>query len=119
MLTLLNSLPKIALAPLFLIWLGYGFVRQRHHRGARRVLPGVINTTTGLDAVDEDLLDLVRYLHASKLQVFLKIRIPNVPSLRRFRIQDQLDAVRRRRTIVGEFVASDRGSGICSRTRRR
>jgi len=73
----LNSLPKIALAPLFLIWLGYGFKANVTIAIICAFFPIVLNTTVGLDSVDEDLLDLVRYLNASKLQIFLKIRIPN------------------------------------------
>ncbi len=65
-----NSLPKIALAPLFLIWFGYGFTANVTIAILVAFFPVVLNTTTGLDDVDEDLLDLVRYLHASKLQVF-------------------------------------------------
>jgi len=73
----LNSLPKIALAPLFLIWLGYGFAANVTIAIIVAFFPIVLNTTVGLDSVDEDLLDLVRYLNASKLQIFMKIRIPN------------------------------------------
>ena len=73
--------------------------------------PVVLNTTTGLDAVDEDLLDLVRYLHASKLQVFVKIRIPmSLPYvLSGLKISATLSVVG---AIVGEFVASSQGLGF-------
>ena len=72
--------------------------------------PVVINTATGLEAVDEDLLDLVRYLHASKLQLFIKIRIPNsLPYIfSGFKISATLCVVG---SIVGEFIASDKGLG--------
>jgi NitT/TauT family transport system permease protein len=109
-LTLLNSLPKIAFAPLFLIWLGYGLIPNIVIAVLIAFFPVIINTTTGLKAVDQDLLDLVRYLHAGKLQVFLKIRIPNsLPYIfSGFKISSTLCVVG---TIVGEFVASDRGLG--------
>jgi len=72
--------------------------------------PVVINTITGLEAVDEDLLDLVKYLHASKLQVFVKIRIPNaLPYIfSGLKICSTMSIVG---AIVGEFIASDRGLG--------
>jgi NitT/TauT family transport system permease protein len=55
----LNSLPKIALAPLFLIWLGYGFHANVDHRDHRGLFsPVVLNTIAGLNSVDEDLLGL-------------------------------------------------------------
>jgi NitT/TauT family transport system permease protein len=107
----LNSLPKIALAPLFLIWLGYGFAANVTIAILVAFFPVVLNTTTGLDAVDEDLLDLVRYLHASKLQVFVKIRIPmSLPYVvSGLKISATLSVVG---AIVGEFVASSQGLGF-------
>jgi NitT/TauT family transport system permease protein len=107
----LNSLPKIALAPLFLIWLGYGFAANVTIAIIVAFFPVVLNTTTGLDAVDEDLIDLVRYLHASKLQIFLKIRIPmSLPYVfSGLKISATLSVVG---TIVGEFVASSQGLGF-------
>jgi NitT/TauT family transport system permease protein len=74
---LFNSLPKIALAPLFLLWFGFGIIPNIMIAVLIAFFPVAINTATGLSAVDEDLLDLVRYLNASQWQVFLKIRLPN------------------------------------------
>lgn len=106
-----NSLPKIVLAPLFLIWLGYGFAANVTIAILVAFFPIVLNTTVGLDSVDEDLLDLVRYLNASKLQVFLKIRIPNsLPYVfSGLKISATLCVVG---AIVGEFVASSQGLGF-------
>jgi NitT/TauT family transport system permease protein len=105
-----NSLPKIALAPLFLMWFGYGLMPNILIAVMIAFFPVVINTSTGLDDVDEDLLDLVRYLGASKLQLFLKIRIPNsLPYIfSGFKISATLCVVG---SIVGEFIASDKGLG--------
>jgi len=105
-----NSLPKIALAPLFLIWFGYGLLPNTLIAVLVAFFPVVINTATGLEAVDEDLLDLVRYLHASKVQLFMKIRIPNsLPYIfSGFKISATLCVVG---SIVGEFIASDKGLG--------
>ena len=107
---LLNSLPKIALAPLFLLWFGYGILPNILIAVLIAFFPVVINTVTGLNAVEEDLLDLVRYLNASKWQLFLKIRIPNsLPYIfSGFKISATLCVVG---AIVGEFVASDQGLG--------
>jgi NitT/TauT family transport system permease protein len=107
---LFNSLPKIALAPLFLLWFGYGIIPNVLIAVMIAFFPVVINTATGLSAVDPDLLDLVRYLHARKWQVFLKIRIPNsLPYIfSGLKISSTLCVVG---SIVGEFVASDRGLG--------
>lgn len=107
----LNSLPKIVLAPLFLIWLGYGFAANVTIAVLVAFFPIVLNATVGLESVDEDLIDLVRYLNASKLQIFLKIRIPNsLPYVfSGLKISATLTVVG---AIVGEFVASSRGLGF-------
>ena len=74
---LLNSIPKIALAPLFLLWFGYGLKTNVFVAVLVAFFPVVINTVTGLIEIDENLLDLVGYLGATKAQIFAKIRIPN------------------------------------------
>jgi len=111
---LFNSVPKIALAPLFLMWFGYGLVPNILVATMIAFFPVVINTTTGLQAVDEDLLDLVHYLNASKAQVFFKIRIPNsLPYIfAGLKIGATMCVVG---SIVGEFVASAKGLGFLLR----
>lgn len=108
---LFNSLPKIALAPLFLLWFGYGIIPNVMIAFLVAFFPIVINTFTGLNAVDEDLLDLVRYLHASKWQIFVKIQLPNsLPYIfSGFKISTTLCVVG---AIVGEFIASTKGLGF-------
>jgi NitT/TauT family transport system permease protein len=105
-----NSLPKIALAPLFLLWFGYGILPNTLIAVLIAFFPVIINTSTGLKEVDEDLLDLVRYLGASKWQLFTKIRIPNsLPYIfSGFKISATLCVVG---SIVGEFIASEKGLG--------
>ena len=109
--TLFNSLPKIALAPLFLLWFGYGIIPNVMIAFLISFFPIVINTSAGLNAVEEDLLDLVHYLHASKWQVFVKIRLPNsLPYIfSGFKISATLCVVG---VIVGEFIASTQGLGF-------
>jgi len=109
--TLFYSIPKIALAPLFLLWFGYGIIPNVMIAFLVAFFPIVINTAVGLNAVDEDLLDLVRYLHASKWQVLIKIRLPNaLPFIfSGFKISATLCVVG---AIVGEFIASFQGLGF-------
>ncbi len=105
-----NSLPLIAIAPIMLIWVGYGLKMNVIIAFLVSFFPVVINTTVGLDAVDEDLLDLVRYLNASKLQLYIKIRIPNsLPYI--FSGLKICSTMCIMGVIVGEFMASDRGLG--------
>ena len=109
-----NSLPKVALAPLFLLWFGYGLLPNILVAFLVAFFPVVINSATGLAAVDEDLLDLVRYLNASKVDVFIKIRIPNsLPYIfAGIKISATMCVVG---AIVGEFIATDRGLGYLLR----
>ena len=105
-----NSLPIIAIAPIILLWFGYGIFTNVLIAFLVSFFPVVINTAAGLNAVEEDLLDLVRYLHASKWQIFMKIQIPNaLPYLfTGLKICSTMCVVG---AIVGEFIASDRGLG--------
>ncbi|MDR0576711.1 MAG: ABC transporter permease [Candidatus Accumulibacter sp.] len=109
--TLFNSLPKVAVAPLFLLWFGYGLLPNILIAFLMAFFPVVINSIAGLKAVDDDLLDLVRYLHASKLNVFIKIRIPNaLPYMfAGIKISATMCVVG---AIVGEFLASEKGLGF-------
>ena len=109
-LVFLNSLPKIAVAPLFMIWFGYGIVPNILIVFLISFFPVVINTATGLVAVEEDLLDLVNYLHATKWQKMKKIQLPNsLPYIFSGLKIAATTAVTG--AIVGEFVASDKGLG--------
>lgn len=109
-LVFLNSLPKIAVAPLFMIWFGYGILPNILIVFLISFFPVVINTATGLVAVEEDLLDLVRCLHATKWQRMRKIQLPNsLPYIFSGLKIAATTAVTG--AIVGEFVASDKGLG--------
>lgn len=113
-LVLFNSIPKIALAPLFLLWLGYGIKTNIWIAFFVAFFPIVINATTGMMSVDDDLLDLVRYLDATKLQIFIKIRIPaSLPYIfSGIKICATSCVVG---SIVGEFCAAKRGLGYLMR----
>ena len=109
-LVFLNSLPKIAVAPLFMIWFGYGILPNILIVFLISFFPVVINTSAGLVAVEEDLLDLVRCLHATKWQRMRKIQLPNsLPYVFSGLKIAATTAVTG--AIVGEFVASDKGLG--------
>jgi len=109
-LVFLNTLPKIAVAPLFLVWFGYGILPNILIVMLISFFPMVINTATGLVAVEEDLLDLVNYLHATKWQKLKLIQMPNsLPYIfSGLKITSTTAVVG---AIVGEFIASDKGLG--------
>lgn len=109
-LVFVNTLPKVAVAPLFLLWLGYGILPNMLIGALIGFFPVVINTAVGLSQIDDDMLDLGRVFNAPKWKVFAKIRIPNAyPYI--------LSALKVTATsavvgaIVGEFVASQSGLG--------
>ena len=103
-------LPKIAVAPLFLIWIGYGMEPKIAIAFLIAFFPMVVNTATGLRDVDPDLIDLLRILKASKMQVFAKVRFPSaIPHIMSGLKISMTSAVIG--AIVGEFVASSEGLG--------
>ncbi len=110
-LVFVNTLPKVAVAPLFLLWLGYGLVPNMLIAALIGFFPVVINTAVGLTQIDDDLLDLGRVFGAPRWKVFLKIRLPNA-------LPYVLSALKITATaavvgaVVGEFVASQSGLGM-------
>lgn len=106
----INSLPIIAVAPILLLWMGYGTTTNILLAFLLSFFPVIINTISGLEAIEEDLLDLIRYLNASKFQIFVKIRIPNsLPYIfSGLKICATMSVVG---AIVGEFIASEHGLG--------
>ena len=109
-LVFVNTLPKVAVAPLFLLWLGYGIVPNMLIGALIGFFPVVINTAVGLTQVDAEMLDLGRVFGAPKWKVFLTIRIPNAFPyiLSALKITATAAVVG---AIVGEFVASQSGLG--------
>jgi NitT/TauT family transport system permease protein len=110
LLVLFNTLPKIALAPLFLLWLGYGIVPNILIGVTVAFFPMVINTAVGLRAVEPDLLSLTQAMRATRWQVLRKIRFPNaIPYIfAGLKLNASMSVVG---AIVGEFVASEKGLG--------
>ncbi len=109
-LVFVNTLPKVAIAPLFLLWLGYGIIPNMWIGALIGFFPVVINTAVGLTQIEDDMLDLGRVFNAPKWKVFAKIRIPNAYPyiLSSLKVTATAAVVG---VIVGEFVASQSGLG--------
>lgn len=109
-LVLFNTLPKIALAPLFILWLGYGIWPNIVIGTTIAFFPMVVNTAIGLASAEPEIIDLVRTLRATRWQVFTKIRFPNaVPYIfAGLKLNATMSVTG---AIVGEFVASELGLG--------
>jgi NitT/TauT family transport system permease protein len=105
-----NVVPKVAFAPLLIIWLGLGIESKIALSFMIAFFPIVVNTATGLYEIEPNLINLTRLMKAKKRQQFLKIRIPHsLPAMfDGFKIALPLAIIG---AIVAEFVASREGLG--------
>lgn len=106
----LQSVPKVALAPLLLLWVGYGLHSNMIVAATVAFFPIVINTATGLESVDAELLELTRSLDASTARVFWRVRLPwALPYIfSSFKVAITLAVIG---AVVAEFVGADKGLG--------
>ena len=72
-----QSLPKVALAPLIVVWFGLGLRSQVVNAALVAFFPLLVNTMVGLKSADEDRLNLMRSLAASESQIFWMLKLPN------------------------------------------
>ena len=106
----LNMIPKVALGPLIIVWFKYGIGPNIMMAFAICFFPIVLTTARGLREVEPDLLDLVRSLHGSRWQLFIKIQFPGaLPYI--FSGMKVAAILAVAGAIVGEFLGSDRGLG--------
>jgi NitT/TauT family transport system permease protein len=78
----LQTVPVVAVAPLIVLWLGYGFQSVVVVAFILSLFPIITNATAGLLTIDPDLVDLFRLNNASRWQVLWKLRFPNaVPAI--------------------------------------
>jgi NitT/TauT family transport system permease protein len=106
----MQSIPKVALAPLFLIWIGYGMSSKVLIAASIAFFPILVDTVTGLALVERNLLDMFKVLRASTFQTFIKIRIPSAMPyfFSGTKVAVTLAVIG---AVVGEFVGSDEGLG--------
>src|SRR5882757_118454 len=71
-----QALPKVALAPLILIWFGLGLTSKVVQASFTAFFPLMVNTIVGLRAADEDRVNLMRSLAASRWQIFRMLQLP-------------------------------------------
>lgn len=106
-----QSLPKIAVAPLFVIWFGFGTTPKVLVAATLTFFPLLVNTMSGVMSVDRDRAQLFRSLSASRRQTWLKLLLPSaLPSvLAGFEVATVLALLG---AILGEFVSSQDGLGV-------
>jgi len=105
-----QSIPKVAIAPLFVVWFGFGILPKIIVAFLLGFFPVVVSTVMGFKSVEADMLDLARSMKASKFQIFLRISLPQaLPSIfAGLKVSVTLAVVG---AVVGEFVGSNSGIG--------
>lgn len=105
-----QTFPKAAIAPLLVIWFGFSFLPKVIVAFLIAFFPIVMSMVVGMRAVEADLIDLIRSMKASWLQMFLKVRIP-------FSLPFLFSGLKTAATfsilgaVVGEWVGADKGLG--------
>jgi len=72
-----QSIPKVAIAPLFVVWFGFGLVPKVIAAFLLGFFPVVVATVQGFKSVEGDVIDLARSMGANPLAIFLKFRLPH------------------------------------------
>jgi NitT/TauT family transport system permease protein len=104
-------IPKIAIAPLFVVWLGFGLAPKVVVAVLIAFFPVVISMVTGLKSVDPEMLELAATMNASPLKTFVKIRFPTaLPHL--FSGLKVAVTLAVTGAVVGEFVGANEGLGF-------
>ena len=105
-----NSIPKIAIAPLFVIWFGLGIESKILLAFLLALFPIFVNSVTGLGEIEADMLDLSTLAGGTRWRIFTKVRLMNaVPYITdALKVAFPLALVG---SIVGEFIGGNRGIG--------
>jgi NitT/TauT family transport system permease protein len=106
----INAVPKVAIAPILVIWLGFGQGPKVAMVFLICFFPIVLSTATGLATTPPDLAELVRSLSASRMQEFVKVRFPAaLPHVFvGLKVAISLAVIG---AVIGEFVGASRGLG--------
>lgn len=106
----LNSLPKIALGPLIIIWIGTGYSAIVFMTVLVAIIVCIMNTLTGFLSVDKTMLTLMQAMGASKRAILIKLIIPSsLPSLiNTLKVAVGLAWIG---SIMGEYIVSRAGLG--------
>lgn len=107
----LQSLPKVAVAPIIVTWLGFGLTSKVAIVCLITFFPVLVTSIAGFKAVDIDRIDLLRSLSATRWQIFCKVKFPGaLPYI--FAGLDMAAAFSVVGAIVGEFVGAQAGLGV-------
>ncbi|MES2989888.1 MAG: ABC transporter permease [Pseudomonadota bacterium] len=106
-----QSVPKVAVAPLFVVWFGFGIVPKVIAAFLLGFFPVVVSTVQGFKSIEPEVIDLARSMGAGPFKVFMKFRLPQaLPSIfSGLKVSITLAVVG---AVVGEFVGSNSGIGF-------
>lgn len=106
-----QNTPRVALAPVFLTWFGFGITSKVVMAAVICFFPVVINTVAGLNSVDADARTLFRSLGATTQQTFFRLTLPSAAPVAFAGIKTAL-TLALLGAIVGEFVGASEGLGV-------
>lgn len=106
----IRSLPKVAIAPIIIVWFGAGYVSMVIVSFLFCFFPVLINTASGLMDIDPGMIELFHSMRATKLQIYRKVRIPHALPYLMDGIKIGLPAAMIG-AILGEFLAAESGLG--------
>jgi len=107
----LQSLPKVAIAPLIVIWFGFGDGSKVAMSALLTFFPVLVNTFTGIRATDPERIELMRSLSASRLETYLIAKLPSAAPFV-FAGLDMGIVYSLLGAIVAEFLGAQRGMGV-------
>ena len=107
----LYSIPRVALAPMLIVWFGIGYASKIFLGATLVFFITFFNTLSGIRSVDKALCDIARVMQATEWQVFLKVMLPSASSwiLTSIKISLPFALVG---VILGEFLVSSQGLGF-------
>jgi NitT/TauT family transport system permease protein len=105
-----QAIPKVALAPLFIIWFGFGMTSKVVMAATIAFFPILINIIEGLKSADEEQIRMLRVFGATKFQIFRKVQVPNAMPFF-FAGLDVGLLLAILGAVVGEFLGSQVGLG--------
>jgi NitT/TauT family transport system permease protein len=105
-----QSIPKVAIAPLFVVWFGFGIIPKVIAAFLLGFFPVVVSAVQGFKSVDPDMVDLARAMQGDRFHVFCAVNLPHaMPAIfSGLKVSVTLAVVG---AVVGEFVGSNSGIG--------
>ncbi len=107
----LYSIPRVALAPMLIVWFGIGYSSKIFLGATLVFFITFFNTLSGIRSVDKALCDVARVMKATEWQIFIKVMLPSASSwiLTSVKISLPFALVG---VILGEFLVSSQGLGF-------